>query len=35
MFCGDIDGKEVQEGGEMCTHVADSLSYKHETDTTL
>ena len=29
------DGMEVQEGGVICIHVADSLCYTAETNTTL
>ena len=29
------DGKEVQEGGDICTDVADSLCCAAETNTTL
>ena len=42
MLCGDLDGwdgeggrKEVQEGGDICIHVADSLHCTAETNTTL
>ena len=29
------DGKEVQEGGDICTHLAESLRCTAETSTTL
>ena len=42
MLCGDPDGwdgegggREVQEGGDICIHIADSLRCTAETDTTL
>lgn len=42
VFCEDSrwvrrgeGGKEAQEKGAVCKHVADSMSYKAETDTTL
>ena len=41
MLCGDLDGweggrgREVQEGGDICIHTADSLCYTAETNTTL
>ena len=44
MLCGDLDGqdggggrdgREVQEGGDICLHIADSLYYTAETNTTL
>ena len=28
------DGRENREGGEMCIHIADSLHYTAETNTT-
>ena len=28
-------GREVQEGGDICIHIADSLCYTAETNTTL
>ena len=24
MFCGDLIGKEIQQGGDMCIHIADA-----------
>ena len=40
VFCGDLDGcegggKEVQEGGDICVHTADSLCCTAEINTTL
>ena len=42
MLCGDLDGwdggecgREVQEGGDVCMHIADSLRCSAETNTTL
>ena len=42
MLCGDLDGwdgveggREVQEGGDICIHIADSLHCTAETNTTL
>ena len=42
MLCGDLDGwdgemggREVQEGGDICIHIADSLCYKAESNTPL
>ena len=29
------DGRETQEGGEICIHIADSLHCLAETNTTL
>ena len=28
-------GREVQEGGGICVHIADSLHHRAETNTTL
>ena len=25
MLCGDLNGKEIQQRGDICVHVADSL----------
>ena len=39
MLCGDLDGwdggggREVQEGGDVCIHIADSLCCTAETNT--
>ena len=30
-----MGGKEVQEGGDVCMHMADSLCCAAETNTTL
>ena len=42
MFCGDLDGwdgggggREVQVGGNICMHIADSLCCTAETNTAL
>ena len=35
MLCGDQNGKEIQEKGYICIHVADSLCCTAETNTTL
>ena len=45
MLCGDLDGwdgvggrergREVQEGGDICVHIADSLHCTAETNRTL
>ena len=40
MLCDDLDGwdgegREVQEGGDIGTHIADSLHFTAETNTTL
>ena len=42
MFCDDLEGwdggwvgKEVQEGGVICIHIADSHCCMAETSTTL
>ena len=24
-LCGDLNGKEIQKRGDLCTHLADSL----------
>ena len=40
-FCDSLDwwdlggGKEVQEGGDICIHIDDSLHCTAETNTTL
>ena len=31
MLCGELNGKEIQRGGDIHIHVADSLSYTAET----
>ena len=40
VLCDDLDGWsgwgwEVQEGGDICIHIADSLPCTAETNTTL
>ena len=35
MHCGNLNGKEDQKGGEICTHTADSLCCTGETNVTL
>ena len=41
MLCGDLNGwdggggREVQEGGDICIHIIDSLRCTAETDTAL
>ena len=42
VLCDDLDGwdgggggREVQEGGDICIHIADSLHCTAETNTTL
>ena len=41
MFCDDLEGwdgevgREVQEGGDIGIHIADSLHCTAETNTTL
>ena len=35
MFCGDLNGKEIQKGGDICMHIADSLCYTEETNKIL
>lgn len=35
MLCGDVNGKEIQKGGDICTRAAESLCYTAEIDTTL
>ena len=35
MLCGDLNGKEIQGGGDICICVADSLCCTVETNTTL
>ena len=32
---GMVGGKEIQEGGNTCMRMADSLLYAAETNTTL
>ena len=35
MLCGDLNGKEIQKRGGICTHIADSFCCIAETNTTL
>ena len=35
MHCGDLNGNEVQKGGDICTCMADSFCCTVETNTTL
>ena len=35
MHCGDLNGKEVQTGEDLCICMADSFCCAVETDTTL
>ena len=40
VLCSDLDGwdggrQEVQEGGDICIHIADSLCCTAETNMTL
>ena len=42
VLCGDLDswdeewsGREIQEGGNICIHIADSLRCTAENNTTL
>ena len=35
MFCEGLNGKEIQKGGDMCIHIADSLCCAVGTNTTL
>ena len=34
MLCGDLAGKEIQGGGDICLYVADSICGTAETNTT-
>ena len=34
-LCDDLDGWEVRDGGDICTHTADSLHCTEETNSTL
>ena len=31
MHCGDLNGKEIQKGGDICIHIADSIYCTVET----
>ena len=35
MLCGDLNGKEIQNRGDVYTHTADSFCCIVETNTTL
>ena len=35
MLYGDLNRKEIQKGGDICKHIADSLRCTAETKTTL
>ena len=35
MLCGDLNGKEIPERGNICIPIADSLCCTVETNTTL
>ena len=35
LLCGDLNEKEIQERGDICICIADSLCYTAETNTTL
>ena len=35
MLYGDLNRKEIQKGGDICKHIADSLCCTAETKTTL
>ena len=35
MLYGDLNRKEIQKGGDICKHIADSLRCTAETNTTL
>ena len=35
MHCGDLNGNEVQKGGDICICMADSFCCTGETNTTL
>ena len=35
MHCGDLNGKEVQKGGDIYVYMADSFCCTAETNTTL
>ena len=30
MLCGDLNGKEIQKRGDICTHIADSLAVEQK-----
>ena len=35
MLRSDLNGKEIQKGGNICVHITDSLCRTAETNTTL
>ena len=35
VLCGDLNGKEIQKRGDICSHLADSLCSTAETTTAL
>ena len=35
VLCGDLNGKEIQKGGDICIRIADSLCRTAETNTKL
>ena len=34
MLCGDLNGKEIQKGGDICIGIAHQLYWTVETNTT-
>ena len=34
-LCGDLNGKKIQNRGDIWLHIADSLCYAEDTNTTL
>ena len=35
MYCGDLNGKDVQKGRDVCLHMADSFCCTVEINTTM
>ena len=35
MLCGDLNGKEILKGGDICVGIADQLYWTVEANTTL
>ena len=35
VLCGDLNGKEIQNIGDICIYIANLLFCKEETNTTL
>ena len=35
VLCGDLDGREIHKGGDMCLHMAGSLRCAAGASTTL